>query len=119
MIILASASPRRRELLARLGLPFRVVEPQVDEEGLEGRPERVARRRPIVDHAVTRVTMRRYTDAEIDACIARGDPFDKAGAYAMQDERLAPWPASTVATATSWACLCGRHCGCFRGRGSI
>lgn len=165
MLVLASASPRRRELLARLGLPFEVVEPRVDEEGLEGRPERISRRlavakaravaasrsqaavlaadtvvayrgdllgkpegaaeaeamlrrlrsrvhrvvtavailppaqtgarrggrrRPLVDHAVTRVTMRRYDNAEIAASIARGDPFDKAGAYAIQDERLSP-----------------------------
>jgi MAF protein len=165
MLILASASPRRRELLARLGLPFEVVEPQVDERGLGGRPERLARRlaaaksravaasrsqatvlaadtvvayrgdilgkpqdaaeaeamlrrlrgrshrvvtavtvlppaqtgarrggrrRPLIDHAVTRVTMRRYSDAEIAASIASGDPFDKAGAYAIQDERLSP-----------------------------
>ena len=169
MLILASASPRRRDLLARLGLPFDVVAPEIDESALTGRPERVARRlaagkaravsgsrpdatvlaadtvvahrgvllgkprdaaeaeatlkrlrdrvhrvvtavavlpparthtrvagarrggrRPLVDHAVTRVTMRRYTDAEIAASIARGDPFDKAGAYAIQDERLDP-----------------------------
>ena len=54
------------------------------------RARRAGRRRPLVDHAVTRVTMRRYSDAEIAASIARGDPFDKAGAYAIQDERLAP-----------------------------
>lgn len=157
MLILASASPRRRELLARLGLPFEVVEPPVEEGNVTGRPQRIARRlagdkaravagerggatvlaadtvvahrgtllgkprdaaeaeaalkrlrgrvhrvvtavavlppgrhRPLMDHAVTRVTMRRYSDAEIDASIARGDPFDKAGAYAIQDERLAP-----------------------------
>ncbi|MCH7835457.1 MAG: septum formation protein Maf [Chloroflexi bacterium] len=165
MLILASASPRRRELLARFGLPFEVVEPQVDERGLEGRPERLARRlavakaravaasrpqatvlaadtvvafrgdilgkpqdaaeaeamlrrlrgrshrvvtavavlppaqtgarwggrrRPLIDHAVTRVTMRRYSDAEIAASIASSNPFDKAGAYAIQDERLSP-----------------------------
>jgi septum formation protein len=34
--------------------------------------------------------MRNYTDGEIDASIARGDPFDKAGAYAIQDEDLRP-----------------------------
>jgi len=157
MLILASASPRRRHLLGCLGLPFEVVEPEIDESGLAGRPERVARRlaaakahavaarrpdavilaadtvvahrgallgkpreaaeaeatlkrlrgrvhrvvtavavlppghrRPLVDHAVTRVTMRRYTDEEIAASIARGDPFDKAGAYAIQDDWLAP-----------------------------
>ncbi len=165
MLILASASPRRRQLLARLGLPFEVVEPGIDEGAPAGRAERVARRlavakaravaalradalvlaadtvvaqwgvllgkprdsseaeamlrrlrgrahrvvtavavlppaqtgarrggrrRPLVDHAVTRVTMRRCADGEIAASIARGDPFDKAGAYAIQDERLAP-----------------------------
>jgi predicted N-acetyltransferase YhbS len=41
-------------------------------------------------HPVTRVTMRQYTDDEIAASIARGDPFDKAGAYAIQDELFRP-----------------------------
>ncbi len=166
MLILASASPRRRDLLARLDLPFKVVASRVDEGVLRGGPEPIARRlaaakaravdaerpdvavlaadtvvayrgillgkptnadeaqamlqrlrlwrthrvvtavaalpparlgarlggrrRPLIDHATTYVTMRRYTDADIAASIARGDPFDKAGAYAIQDERLAP-----------------------------
>jgi len=34
-IILASGSPRRRELLAALGIPFLVVEPDVDEQAVE------------------------------------------------------------------------------------
>jgi len=156
-LILASASPRRRELLACLGIPFEVTQPRIDEGAASGRPERVARRlavakaravaarqpgaavlaadtvvahrgtilgkprdaaeagamlrrlrgrthrvvtavavlpprrrRALVEHTLTRVTMRRYTDEEIEASIARGDPFDKAGAYAIQDPRLAP-----------------------------
>jgi septum formation protein len=32
----------------------------------------------------TRVTMRRYTDQEIEAYVATGEPLDKAGAYAVQ-----------------------------------
>jgi nucleoside triphosphate pyrophosphatase len=32
----------------------------------------------------TRVTMGRYTDAEIEAYVATGEPLDKAGAYAVQ-----------------------------------
>lgn len=36
------------------------------------------------------VTMRDYTDIEIDAYIASGDPFDKAGAYAIQHSGFAP-----------------------------
>ena len=31
-----------------------------------------------------RVTMRDFTDAELDAYLATGDPLDKAGAYAVQ-----------------------------------
>jgi hypothetical protein len=34
--------------------------------------------------------MRDYSDAEIGASIARGDPFDKAGAYAIQDGAFRP-----------------------------
>ena len=38
MIILASASPRRQELLASLGIPFEVFPSQVDERFLRGEP---------------------------------------------------------------------------------
>lgn len=36
------------------------------------------------------VTMRPYSDAEIDAYIATGDPLDKAGAYAIQHPQFQP-----------------------------
>ena len=36
------------------------------------------------------VTMRDYTDGEIDTYIATGDPFDKAGAYAIQHPQFRP-----------------------------
>jgi septum formation protein len=155
---LASASPRRRELLALLGFPFDVRPVDIDEDAGRSRdPQIVARRlartkaeaarltepdAPIVaadtivsyegkllskprdagearrtlrmlrgqTHDVvtavalmppgrrsmlgrqplTRVTMRDYGDAEIEASIARGDPFDKAGAYAIQDSAFRP-----------------------------
>lgn len=38
----------------------------------------------------TVVTMRAYTDEEIEAYIATGDPFDKAGAYAIQHQTFSP-----------------------------
>jgi len=38
----------------------------------------------------TIVHMRDYDDAEIDAYIATGDPFDKAGGYAIQHEGFHP-----------------------------
>jgi len=159
-LILASRSPRRRQLLAHLGLPFRVVIPAVEEElapAATGRPEELAEalalakaeavageqgegiviaadtivvdgdtilgkpadsseaaamlRRlrgkthrvitglAVVDagsgqraasHVVTAVRMRPYSDAEIAAYVARGDPLDKAGAYAIQDQQFHP-----------------------------
>jgi MAF protein len=155
-LILASRSPRRRQLLAHLGLPFRVVVPEVEEdvapassglaealalakaeavaknemEGiviaadtivvdgdtvlgkpanaaeaaetlrrLRGREHRVITGLAVVNagsgqrtasHVVTSVRMRDYSDAEIAAYVARGEPLDKAGAYAVQDEQFHP-----------------------------
>jgi MAF protein len=43
-----------------------------------------------VRSVTTRVHMRRYTDAEIEAYVASGDPMDKAGAYAIQHPGFAP-----------------------------
>ncbi|MFW6075652.1 MAG: Maf family protein, partial [Chloroflexota bacterium] len=40
--------------------------------------------------ARTGVQMRDYSDDEIEASIERGDPFDKAGGYAIQDRSLDP-----------------------------
>jgi len=161
-LILASASPRRRELIAALGLTLEVRTPQSDEradgadparlaEGLALRKARdvaarqvtpgdvaitsaivgadtvvvrdrdvlgkpgdaegartmlyslrgrthevitgvavVAGERTAVDHARTAVTMRGYSDAEVERFIAGGSPLDKAGAYAIQDQDFAP-----------------------------
>ena len=169
-LVLASASPRRRELLPALGLPFEVVPSHVDErspsaaeepdaarracalalrkaravaagrpddlvigadtivvldggqlgkpgdavearamlQALRGRTHEVvtgvavvavvaaatptAGQEPFeaVAAARTAVTMRDYPDAAITAYVARGEPFDKAGGYAVQDELFAP-----------------------------
>ncbi len=153
-LILASASPRRRELLGHLGLPFEVQPADVDETlrpgeapatavrrlatakaamlavpgawvvgadtlvtadgGPLGKPSDAEearamllrlRNRPhqvltgvavigggktLVSHTQTGVAMRGYTPEEIDAYIASGDPFDKAGAYAIQHPTFRP-----------------------------
>ncbi len=165
-LILASQSPRRRALLAALGLTFTVDAADVDEAPLPGEAPgemvcrlcrakalAVAARHPratvlaadtmvvldgvllgkpadIADAwamlralrgrthqvytavtvvsagavrsqlAISDVTMRPFSDAEIAAYVATGDPLDKAGAYAIQHPLFSP--------VASWA-------GCYAG----
>ena len=169
-LILASSSPRRRELLASLGLEFDIAKPDIDETRLPGEyPLAYARRlsrekadkvaqglgdaralilsadtivvlhsgagqaddrrellgkpadaaearrmlrrlrgrahevitaftvchndqpaRAITRHERTVVHMRDYSDAEIAAYVATGDPLDKAGGYAIQNQAFQP-----------------------------
>ena len=44
----------------------------------------------LTDVCVTDVPMRKYSDAEIDAYVASGDPLDKAGAYGIQNPQFQP-----------------------------
>ncbi len=46
--------------------------------------------RLLSDWCVTDVPMRLYSDAEMEAYIAGGDPLDKAGAYAIQHPEFRP-----------------------------
>ncbi len=46
--------------------------------------------RMVKDLCVTHVPMRNYGDEEIERYIASGDPFDKAGAYAIQHKEFHP-----------------------------
>jgi MAF protein len=170
-LILASSSPRRRELLSALGVAFTIIRPDIDEtqrpgeapldyvrrlsrekavyvaeqisppaavlaadtsvvlgadtlgidaqgevlgkpvdsedarrmlERLRGRTHQVCTaitlaviqlgQQPalLTEVARTDVLMRPYTDAEIAAYIASGDPFDKAGGYAIQHPVFRP-----------------------------
>lgn len=165
-LVLASASPRRRELLGALGVPFQVDPADIDETSIETDPVRlaetlallkaraVARRRPDdlvigsdtvvaldgrllgkpadaaearamldglrgrshevvtgvaligpgglepVAYSRTAVVMREYAEGERDEFIARGEPFDKAGGYAIQDVAFHP-------VARIEGCACG------------
>ncbi len=45
-----------------------------------------AARREATEAVVSRVVMRAYTPAEVDAYVATPEPYDKAGAYAVQGE---------------------------------
>lgn len=51
---------------------------------------RVSDGKTITELCVTDVPMRDYTDDEIAAYIETGDPFDKAGAYAIQHPEFQP-----------------------------
>jgi MAF protein len=51
---------------------------------------RAGEREPLTDVCTTAVPMRRYTDEEIFAYIGTGDPFDKAGGYAIQHRGFRP-----------------------------
>lgn len=51
-------------------------------------PGRIAWERSAVDAA--RVHIRPFTDEELEAYLASGDPFDKAGAYAIQHPTFRP-----------------------------
>src|SRR6266516_1180383 len=109
-LLLASASPRRRQIIAMLGLPFTFCVSPADEDTAAGRyrgpgeglapwlakhklasvlnlPEAADR---MVIAADTTVLMRRYSDEEIAFYIASGDPMDKAGAYGIQHPGFQP-----------------------------
>ena len=157
-IVLASTSPRRRDLLSRLSIRFRVVPPSVSEDvrdrespremverlalskarnvgrslrrglvvgadsvvvidgrvlgkptddaearemlkSLRGREHQVVTGVTVVDalnqqvwtaNQVSTITMREYSDQEIEAYVTSGEPMDKAGAYAVQDRDFRP-----------------------------
>jgi MAF protein len=159
-LILASSSPRRRELLALGGQSFQVISADVDETPMAGEEPRdyvlrlaaekaraaadssdninaliIAADTTVVDEgniigkpvdqadatrvlksmrgrthevysgiaiyrksdgmvmtdlAFTEVPMRNYSDAEIDAYVASGEPLDKAGAYGIQHAGFHP-----------------------------
>ena len=158
-LVLASASPRRRALMAAFREPVRTVAPEAEEEArrnaetpdefvvrlsaskarevsrqaggalvigadtavvvdgdvmgkprdrdeaarmlqrLRGRAHRVITGVTVVDGRsggarsawrATEVLMRGYADDEVSAYVDTGSPFDKAGAYAVQDPVFAP-----------------------------
>lgn len=84
---------------AILGKPADAAEARAMLRRLRGRVHQVytaltvidtATRQHVTEVAATDVPMRAYSDAEIDAYIASGDPFDKAGSYAIQHAGFHP-----------------------------
>lgn len=80
-----------------IGKPLNANEARAMLEGLRGRAHHVmtgvvVRSRELDWAGVvdTRVLMRNFRADEVQAYIARGEPFDKAGGYAVQDEAFRP-----------------------------
>ena len=94
-LVLASTSPYRRELLARLRVPFTVARPEVDETPRPGEgPATLAARLAHAKAAAvaggdpamaasdrTTVRFRALTDAEIERYVDAEQPFDCAGSF--------------------------------------
>lgn len=97
-IILASTSPFRRELLARLGLPFATAEPGTDEAALDGEtPTATALR---LSEAKARAVAARYPGALIIgsdqvACLD-GQVFGKPGNHENAVKQLQAMRGRTV-----------------------
>ena len=80
-----------------LGKPANPAEARATLERLRRRRHQVVtaqavgrRDRLLQDYLSTLVTMRDYTDAEIAGYVESGDPFDKAGSYAIQHPTFRP-----------------------------
>ena len=90
LVVLASTSPFRRELLARLQIPFEVANPETDESALRDEvPAATARR---LAEAKARAVAHRYPDALIigsDQVAANGNErFGKPGTRANAAAQL-------------------------------
>ncbi|MGE5493363.1 MAG: Maf family protein [Actinomycetota bacterium] len=89
-LLLASTSPYRRELLARLGLPFDIANPQTDETPLSGEaPEATALR---LSEAKARAVASAYPDTLIigsdQVAVMDGRVFGKPGDHERAVEQL-------------------------------
>jgi len=97
-LILASTSPFRRELLARLGLPFDIANPQTDETALPGEtPEHIALR---LSEAKARAVVKTHPDALIigsdQVATVDGKIYGKPGTHERAIEQLRALSGKTV-----------------------
>lgn len=107
-IVLGSTSPYRRELLLRLGLPFDVAAPRVDETPQAGEtPEALARRLAL---AKARAVAADHPHAAVigsdQVADLEGEPLGKPGSHARAVEQLRRMRGRTVVFQTAVAVVC-------------
>lgn len=101
-LVLASTSPYRRELLARLGIPFRCLAPEVDEDAFKAQgasPRQVAER-------LAREKALRVASREPGATVIGGDQVVALGT--AEAGRILGKPGSREAAAVQLATLAGK-----------
>jgi septum formation protein len=104
-LILASTSRYRRELLARLRLPFRALSPETDETALPGEaPAALAERLAL---AKARTLARRFPDAVVigadQVADVDGSALGKPGDHARAVEQLRAMSGRTIVFQTALA----------------
>jgi len=109
-LILASTSPYRRDLLARLRVPFAVVSPEVDETALhQETPEQLARR---LAFCKAQAVAERHPDAVVigsdQVADLDGLALGKPGNHARAVEQLRRMRGRTVIFQTAVSVLCLR-----------
>ena len=107
-VVLGSTSVYRRELMARLRIPFEVAAPDVDETPLPGEtPEALARRLAL---AKARAVAVRYPQAAVigsdQVADLDGEPLGKPGTNARAVQQLQRMRGRTVVFQTAVAVVC-------------
>jgi septum formation protein len=107
-LILGSTSRYRRELLDRLGLPFQVVAPHVDETPRPGeRPQVLARRLALAKaEAVAAQHPGAVVIGSDQVADLDGEPLGKPGDHARATEQLRRMRGRTVVFQTAVAVVC-------------
>lgn len=107
-LVLGSTSRYRRELLLRLGLPFDVVSPEVDETPLPGEtPQALACRLALAKaHAVSALHPCAVVIGSDQVADLHGEPMGKPGTHARATAQLQRMRGQTVIFQTAVAVVC-------------
>jgi septum formation protein len=107
-LILGSISPYRRELLARLRLPFEVVRPEVDETPHPGEQPRALAQRLALEKAlaVARLHPQAVVIGSDQVADLNGEPLGKPGTHERAVAQLQRMRGHTVVFQTAVAVVC-------------